>query len=464
MKKLAYVLIVVPLFAGGWILNDRATFDREAWLADYAQLRSATEESYANLRWSREVKQVDLVALNARALDQLQQVTSNSAARRAIADFIGGFNDGHFHLENGPPRPVAAVMRLFENDVAPEIDMAMESSEACAALGFKTQSHELAVNGAQPLTRTTFATGTVQTPNRRIFGVIRIPMFNQREYGGVCELAWQRFRTASNATCDEKCQDDFSTIVKHSLAQALADDARAILRAGAEAVVIDLTGNGGGTEWAEYAAAALSSRALQRPDVAFIRGEHWARTFADEITALDARLGTLKDAGERSVVLQARTTATAMRDSARTSCDVSAIWRNPNARPACWNIVVAPRSGLPRDGLRFARPFNDNLYILTDANTASASEQFTATLRDNGIATTIGQKTMGVGCGFTNGGNPTTLRNSGLVVWMPDCARLRKDGSNEFEGIQPDIVVNWGSDRESRTVALIAALDRLPKQ
>jgi C-terminal processing protease CtpA/Prc len=101
---------------------------------------------------------------------------------------------------------------------------------------------------------------------------------------------------------------------------------------------------------------------------------------------------------------------------------------------------------------------------MTDQHTASASEQFAATLVDNGVARTIGTKTMGVGCGFTNGGNPVTLQHSKLVIWMPDCARLRQDGSNEFEGITPDYAVDWGSDSASKTQALLVALDQLPRR
>ena len=98
------------------MVNDRASFDRASWLADFEQLRSATEQSYANLRWSRISKHTDLVALNANALQGLRQATSNSAARRAIAEFISGFNDGHFRIENAPPKPVVAMLKLFERD------------------------------------------------------------------------------------------------------------------------------------------------------------------------------------------------------------------------------------------------------------------------------------------------------------------------------------------------------------
>jgi C-terminal processing protease CtpA/Prc len=192
-----------------------------------------------------------------------------------------------------------------------------------------------------------------------------------------------------------------------------------LAEAGAEAVVIDLTGNGGGTEWAEFAAAALSPRPLQPQAVAVIRQ---------------------------------------ISDSAAVSCDLSVLWKDRAAQPSCWNVVR--QKSEPHEDRAYARPYAGHLYIMTDPRTASASEQFAASLQDNGVANTIGDRTMGIGCGFIDGGNPVTLRNSGLVVWMPNCARFRADGSNEFEGVKPDFPIDWGADRKSKTAALLAVLER----
>ena len=75
----------------------------------------------------------------------------------------------------------------------------------------------------------------------------------------------------------------------------------------------------------------------------------------------------------------------------------------------------------------------------------------------------IGERTYGAGCGFLDGGLPLELPNSGHQVWMPDCARYRIDGTNEIEGIDPDVPLAWsdlgGSERAG---ALLAALSRSP--
>jgi C-terminal processing protease CtpA/Prc len=81
------------------------------------------------------------------------------------------------------------------------------------------------------------------------------------------------------------------------------------------------------------------------------------------------------------------------------------------------------------------------LIVLTDQETWSAAEEFAAVLQDNKAAVVIGARTGGAGCGHTNGGTPTTLKNSGAVPELPDCVRFRADGSNEVRGILPDVPV-----------------------
>lgn len=449
MKRILLFLAGATAFVGGgWVVNDRVTFDRGRWLADYEQLRSATEQSYANLRWSRTSKQVDLVALNANTLRELQRATSNSAARRALAHFVNGFKDGHFRIETAPPQPLGVVLNLFERESETRpLDFAAAPREACGALGFGRKQHELSVTGATPLDRSTFASGLLATPRGRKFGIIRIPLFQQREYGAACETAWHTFRKGRSGSCDETCQEQFEVYAKQEIAQALADDANALVKRGAEAVIIDLTGNGGGTEWAEYAAAALSAQPLRPNGTAFVRGRHWLKHF-------DEDLRTAAGTGRGDLL--------AMRDSAARVCDLSALWTDLQAQPPCWNDVrLLPAVHMPEQH-SYPRPYRGRLLIMTDQHTASASEQFAAILVDNGIAKTIGDRTMGVGCGYTNGGNPTTLKNSGLVIWMPDCVRLRADGGNEFEGVRPDYPVPWGGDARTKTGALLTALEGLP--
>jgi len=93
------------------------------------------------------------------------------------------------------------------------------------------------------------------------------------------------------------------------------------------------------------------------------------------------------------------------------------------------------------------------LYVVVDGDNWSAAEYFAAILQDNRAATILGNVTGGAGCGYTNGGIPSTLKNSRAVVKMPDCVRLRKDGSNENVGIVPDVWIPWTVHDNSYTSA-----------
>jgi C-terminal processing protease CtpA/Prc len=64
-------------------------------------------------------------------------------------------------------------------------------------------------------------------------------------------------------------------------------------------------------------------------------------------------------------------------------------------------------------------------------------------LRDNNAATIVGEPTGGAGCGYTSGGIQTFLKSTGAKVKIPDCVRLRADGSNEVAGITPDVLIPW---------------------
>jgi len=81
--------------------------------------------------------------------------------------------------------------------------------------------------------------------------------------------------------------------------------------------------------------------------------------------------------------------------------------------------------------------------VMVDQGTWSSAEYFAAMLRDNDAATIIGEPTGGAGCGYTNGGIQTFLKNSRAKVKIPDCIRLRVDGTNEVEGITPDVLIAW---------------------
>jgi hypothetical protein len=86
------------------------------------------------------------------------------------------------------------------------------------------------------------------------------------------------------------------------------------------------------------------------------------------------------------------------------------------------------------------------LLVLQDHRSASASEEFAARLRDNDAALLVGERSFGAGCGHINGGTRLELEALGLLVRAPDCQRLRRDGSNETEGLPADVEAGWAAE------------------
>ena len=112
-------------------------------------------------------------------------------------------------------------------------------------------------------------------------------------------------------------------------------------------------------------------------------------------------------------------------------------------------------------------PYRDSVWrapviVLVDERTGSAAEDFAATFQDNRAAVILGGRTAGAGCGYTNGGTPTTLSNSRAVLRVPDCVRFRADGSNAVNGVIPDVLVGMrGRDSAKFKAKLVEA--KLPE-
>ena len=105
--------------------------------------------------------------------------------------------------------------------------------------------------------------------------------------------------------------------------------------------------------------------------------------------------------------------------------------------------------------------FRSRVYVVTDGRTYSSAEMFSAVMRDNGIAKTIGLRTGGDGCGFMQEEKPFVLTHSKLRFRIPDCVRLRADGSDEVAGIAPDmpILPTEGESDRARAARAIATIE-----
>ena len=101
--------------------------DREAWLADYAGLKTSMQQGYANLDWIVAHRGLDLADLDRKTIDRLAAAQSRADAVAAIDTFFAAFRDPHFRPSRGAAPEAsllnaAGVVAHEQSDVQPSAE------------------------------------------------------------------------------------------------------------------------------------------------------------------------------------------------------------------------------------------------------------------------------------------------------------------------------------------------------
>lgn len=498
LRRLAPILLLA-LATGAWLQWPAGDAERADWLEDLADLERHTARSYANLEWMVTRRGVDPRAVHDSAVAALARARTRREARRALQAFAASFEDGHFQLRMPPPAPVIAALRLWNREGTPPApDWSVE--KACRALGYEADAGGFGVAldrlaGFETIDSETidgdggaFPIGLLPLSHGRRAGVLRISLFSTRAHRSACATAWRRLRDSLSAPCGERCAEALDSIAGVVLLERLATRARALAAAGADLLVVDLTGNGGGENIVDPMARTLTPVRLRWPASYVLRHPHALAQLDEQRAALAADLARGDIAApQRALLLDAVAHLDSLIAEVRRPCDWTGIWRAGGAGVSC--RMLARTEPWPARALDYTAPgaldgleskwvlfdpsrftyregaWTGPLVVLVDRRTASAAEGFASLLRDNDAATIIGERTYGAGCGYTNGGIRHTLRHTGLEVRLPDCVRSRADGTNEVEGVTPDVAVPWqegddGAARARRVAEVLAALPR----
>ena len=447
---------------------------REAWLEDYHQLRDHMAVAYANLDWMIEAGKVDVVALDEATEGAIRRARTDREARKAIAGFLAAFHDGHVNIQGEPPHVVQRAMAKWAawrgrpEGVRPARSWSGE--QACDALGYSDGDASWSLPfddevGYRELGAIGPMRGAVLTRGADTLGLVRFSLFSPHDARAACVRAWGSVReTLYLGPCGDECEQLLYDEVGDAMLATLRDWLVKMRSAGARTVLVDLAGNGGGSEWVDAAARMFAKGPLRAPRSTAVRHAHTAKWLAVHAAELDSASQWPGLHPElRDLLEQSRDRYAELAELAREECDRREIWRDPSVAGQCpgtlppmmyttgivgW-LPDSAFGGAPEAALLYGPAgkhtrggaWTGKVVILVDRGTASAAEQFAATLRDNDRARLVGQHTLGAGCGYVNGGIPLTLRNSGLKIRMPNCARLRRNGDNEVFGLEPDQVV-----------------------
>ena len=456
-------------------------YDAINWREDFAQARQELARTYANLDWVVTDRKIDLQALVERTEQGLATAKNDDEAANVLKQFLDTFGDGHVYLVR-PQRAEAA------GAATPASTAAATDLKTCRDMGYRPMRTDRpginfgSVGNYEALTNEDAAilpAGVLKAGGKTL-GVIRIGLFAEQMFPMLCER-----EHPAPAACDSACQQKVFTRVGKALTLVLARQAQALAAKKVDAIVVDITGNGGGTDWAEAAARVLTGEGVAAPRISFIKHPHWVKGFDSRLTDIDLDLKrTTIGAAERAWLMEARAKIIKSRSLAAEPCERDAIWKNQRVCPLLvpgrlhsTGLEAKPRAldfgGYEAEWVHYnvARydakvAWQGKLAILVDNNTASAAELFTATLKDNNRATLIGAPTRGLGCGYTDGGIPITLKHSGVQIKVPDCARLRASGENEVAGIVPDVLVPWRNNDSpyQRAARALTALESWAKK
>ncbi len=424
-------------------------------------MRSTVETHYANRDWLERDRGLSLDTLFGRAEQQLHEAGSDADARSVLDRLARRFADGHVTL-------------LWPAEVAPVLLGAVVASSPCDALGFDARQNSpgaasrLPGYTALPEDGGLFAAGIVPVKHKRV-GVVRIAAFQPQAMPALCSAALAVLGIPLDRLCDDACQDRILAWTYDRMTRALAERLEALRRAGAQVLMVDVSANGGGTEWVEAVARMVSPVPIRSEPLGFVRGEHWEKRWAGKAEQLRAAAASETDTADRNRLLGWAKEAEAASVLAATPCAPrsACIGRVGFATGLVGTAPAGSFGGKPWASLVFSPaqyPYRDSVWqgpliVLVDDDSWSAAEQFAAVLQDNRAAVVIGQRTGGAGCGHTDGGTPTPLPNSGAVLELPDCIRFRADGSSEVMGVIPDLLAPLrASDGRALEARLLAPI------
>jgi hypothetical protein len=439
-------LLCMPLLARA------QAFSRADWSADLEQLQAMLATNYPNLEWHAR-RGVDLPGIAARARAALEHARSDDEARGVLERFVARLGDAHLSIEwNANPPDPADDSALSDCERFGFRDDADTRAIAARLAGYQ----DITPNGA------TIGAGFV-TIDGHLIGVLRVASFVPSR--AQCEFFLrERGPAAPGSGALPEYEDAIGTGASRLYLSEIEERLRQLAARRPAALLVDVAGNGGGKQLAITLARMLGGEAVRAPALAFVREPVRARELAERAERLSRALRKASRAEVEFVSAVLGPLRTAAR-AARDSCDQSALWRG--APVSCSNLVAGPffAGGLVTHELPDAwlgkpwahelsytaeygphpRAWTAPVIVLVDEGSASATELFAAMLQDAHGALVIGAPTLGAGCGWSMGQYESSriLSRSGARVMIPDCARLRADGTNEIDGIQPDVLIGF---------------------
>jgi hypothetical protein len=302
----SFLVAVATVAATGGATNLDARYEPEVWLAEFATLRVGMAAHYANLDWMVSHRKLDLKELTRETEASLRSASTERQARTALSRFIAAFDDPH--------------LRLVASAAPPRLPNRVPSEASRAERGFEVRDRSFRF----PFPK---ATGWQKAGG---------PWFPAGSYGDVGVLRIAHFGEDGYL---EACEEVGPDLVRERLQDELKRTIGTLRERGVRVLVVDISGNGGGTEWVAEVTRLLTAKTMRRPGA------------------------------QRS----------------RPACDRGPIW---DGVAVCPVLAAATEATMQGEGA-----WDGPLAVLVDGRTASASEDMVVWLRESRLATIIGETT-----------------------------------------------------------------------
>ena len=191
----------------------------------------------------------------------------------------------------------------------------------------------------------TFQAGLLPLDRGRRVGVVRIAFFMPRAFPEYCARAALAAGLGPDSACDDDCGNAIEGRAGRLLNDGLVATVRELEQAGATSILIDVTRNDGGSDWAEVVARVLAGP-LRSARIAMLRHPAWTAFVEQRLQRLDAAARTATGpTGAR--LRRAAARLQEARAALSQPCDLGAAWHasEPTAAPPCSNLI---------DGILFA--------------------------------------------------------------------------------------------------------------
>jgi C-terminal processing protease CtpA/Prc len=307
----------------------------------------------------------------------LDRANSDVQAAVVLTKLVNAFKDPHLQLQIGSPPENATLLPRKGS-----VERSARSVECCSAAYSSTVKGDTRLPYPRAAGWKQISSGPFKSGILGDIGFLRIPSFSEDDYPESREKA---AKPEMNARA-------IQLATRAELNRKFTEQIAELRGAGARKLVIDVSGNGGGSEWSSEVAAKLASGNLKR----------------------------------RAPIL------------ADPSCDRSSVWEGK--RP-CSIYGKA----LEIEEMQGKGEWDGPLAVLTDRRSASATEELVTWLKGNKKAVIAGERTFGAGCGYVDGGYAIALNAANLHVMVPNCSRYTIEEVNEIEGIAPDVAVDWAT-------------------